>query len=83
MIINLLLSMLTGLCNVILSPLSLLNITVDFIAKMTTFISFIEVVAYIIPWGNILPLLILSIGIVTWKVGVSVVKTIWQLIPFL
>ena len=82
MIIDLILLVLQGALNILLLPLSVVNVAVDFLSGIPLFVSFLQVIAYILPWGNILPLIILTISIIVLKIGISVVKTIWSLLPF-
>lgn len=82
MIVDALLLVLQGALSVILIPLTVVNVAIDFVSSMPVFVSFLRVVAYLMPWTNILPLIILNISITFLKIGISVVKTVWQLIPF-
>ena len=82
MIIDLILLVLQGALNILLLPLSVVNVAVDFLSGIPLFVSFLQVIAYILPRGNILPLIILTISIIVLKIGISVVKTIWSLLPF-
>lgn len=43
--------------------------------------SFLHVVFYIIPIGKLSPILFAFAGLMTLRIVVSVVKTLWQLIP--
>lgn len=83
MIIDGLLLIFQGALNVLLLPLTVVNVTVDFISSIPVFVSFLQVIAYILPFGNLLPLFTLTFAIITFKIAVSLIKTIWQLIPFL
>lgn len=83
MIIDLILLVLQGCLNVLLAPLTVINIAVDFISGMAVINSFLQIIAYILPWSNILPLIVLTIGIIILKIGISIVKTIWDLLPIL
>lgn len=82
MIIDLLLLVLQGVLNIVLLPLTVINIGIDFLAGIPVFVSFLQVVAYVLPWPNILPLIVLSVGIIVFKTAISLIKTIWALIPF-
>lgn len=82
MIIDLILLILQGALSILLLPLTVVNITVDFIAGIPVFVSFLQVIAYILPWGNIVPLILLTIGLIILKIGISLVKVIWDLLPF-
>lgn len=82
MIVDGILLVLQGVAFVLLLPLEGLNIAIDFISSIPIVVSFLQVIAYIIPWTNILPLILLVVAIIIFKIAVSLVKTIWQLLPF-
>ena len=82
MIVDGILLILNNVLNILLSPISIISIGVDFVASIPIFARFIQVIAYLIPWWNILPLIILTISIISLKIIISLVKTIWSLIPF-
>ena len=82
MITNGILLILQGALAVILSPLTAINIGIDFISSIPVFISFLQVIAYLIPWSNILPIIVLNVGIIVFKIAVTLIKTVWAVIPF-
>ncbi len=82
MIIDLLLLVLQGALSILLLPLTVVNIVIDFVSGITVFVSFLQVIAYILPWSNILPLIVLTIGLIGLRIGIAIVKTIWDLLPF-
>ena len=82
MIINLFLLVLQGALSILLLPLTVVNIVVDFVSGITVFVSFLQVIAYILPWSNILPLIVLTIGLIGLRIGIAIVKTVWDLLPF-
>lgn len=82
MIVDGILLVLQGVVFVLLLPLEGLNIGIDFISSIPVVVSFLQVVAYIIPWTNILPLGALVVAVIIFKIAVSLVKTVLQLLPF-
>lgn len=44
--------------------------------------SFLHVVCYILPFANLIPIFVAVVSIVVFKVGISILKTIWDLFPF-
>lgn len=82
MITNGILLVLQGVVNILLAPLAMINIAVDFIASIPVITQFIQVVAYVLPWGNLLPLIVLTIALFVLRIAISLIKTIWNLIPF-
>lgn len=82
MIVDLLLLVLQGALSILLLPLTVVNIVIDFVSGITIFVSFLQVIAYILPWSNILPLIVLTIGLIGLRIGIAIVKTIWDLLPF-
>ena len=66
-----------------LSPLNLVSWTLDKIMNIPLLTSFLEVVAYIIPWGYLYPLILIIFGIIGFKIIISLIKTIWDILPVL
>lgn len=83
MIINLILAIFQGIVNVLLLPLGVLNLVVDFASSFAVVQSFIKVVAYLFPWSNLLPLISFIIGMFVFRAIVALIKTIWDLLPIL
>lgn len=83
MIIDLILSLLQGILKLLLSPLELINITLDFTSNFSFIGDFLSVIAYILPWNNILPIISIIVGIIIFRASISLIKTIWALIPVL
>ena len=57
------------------------EVTNDSNAPVTT--EFLQVAAYMIPWSNILPLILLVISFLLFRAVFAIIKTIWKFIPFL
>ena len=83
MIVDGLLLLLQGVLNIILLPLSALNIGIDFLASIPIVENFMQVIIYVLPWDNILPLIILVFAIFTFRIIVALIGIAKQLIPFL
>lgn len=83
MIVDGLLLLLQGVLNIILMPLSALNIGIDFLASIPIVENFLQVITYVLPWDNILPLIILVFAIFTFRIIVALIGIAKQLIPFL
>lgn len=83
MIINLFLDVLKGVLAVLLAPISVLNWTIDVVSKITIVNQFVKVVAYFFPWKELLPLVVFIIAMFIFRAVISLIKTIWELIPLL
>lgn len=68
---------------ILLSPLTVINIAIDFIGSIPVVMSFIQVVAYVIPWSNILPVILLIFAIFVFRIIVALVNFILKFIPTL
>lgn len=44
------------------------------------FLSFMKCVAYIIPINKLLPILGISIAVIVFKISVSIIKTLWNIL---
>jgi len=82
MITNGILLVFQGIINILLSPLSLISITVDFLMSFTLVQQFLQVVAYLFPWSNITPLIIIVIALFVFRIIMSIIKLILDFIPF-
>lgn len=83
MIIDLILVLVKGILEILLLPLTTINIAVDFVGSIPVVVEFLSIVAYVLPWTNILPILILVISISLLRIGIALIKFIWHFIPIL
>lgn len=83
MISDLILIVFQGILNVLLLPLTVFNIAVDFVSSIPVVVDFLQIAAYILPWSNILPLILLVIALSGFRITLSLVKTFLSFIPFL
>lgn len=83
MIVDLILILFQGILNVLLLPLTAVNIAVDFVSSIPVVVDFLQIAAYILPWSNILPLILLVIALSGFRITLSLVKTFLSFIPFL
>ena len=83
MIIDLLLLVLQGVVKVLLAPLNVLNFAVDFASSISVVQEFIKVVAYLFPWNQLTPLFSFVVSMLIFRGVVSLIKTIWDLLPIL
>lgn len=82
MIVDMILLVLQGVLNIILLPLEAVNIGVDLIASIPVISEFLQIIAYILPWANLLPLILFTVGLFVFRIAVSLVKTVLDVIPF-
>lgn len=83
MIVDGILFVLSSLLNILLAPLEIINISVDFVSSIPFVAQFFQIVAYIIPWTNFVPLFGIVVAILSFKIFISFVKTLWAILPFL
>ena len=82
MIVDLFLLVLQGVLNIILLPLTVINISVDFASSIPVITQFLQVVAYVLPWSNLLPLITLVVALGFFRIAIALVKVINEIIPF-
>lgn len=83
MIVDMILLLVQGILNVLLAPLSVLNIVIDLVSSLPVVTEFLQIVAYLLPWSNILPLIIIVIGMFLFRIAMAVIKAIWHFIPII
>lgn len=82
MILDMILNVLSGLLNILLSPLQVINISIDFVTSINGVIDFIRVIAYLLPWNALLPLFAVVFIILNFKTIISIIMAVWKLLPF-
>ena len=70
-----------GLANVLFEFLP--DIEIGFGTGFNTFLSIVSSVAYLLPMNTILIMFGIIISLMIFRIVVSVIKTIWQLLPIL
>lgn len=83
MITNAILLVLQGVINILLLPLTVINISVDFVSRIPVVVTFLQIVAYVLPWSNILPLILIIIAIFIFRITISLIKFVKGFIPSL
>ena len=83
MIINGFLLILQGIVNILLLPLVPLNWAITTGFSIGVISDFINIVAFILPWSNIVPIIIFIFAMFGFRLAISLIKTIWELLPVL
>ena len=83
MIIDLILLLAEGMLNVLLLPLSVIDFVVDFASSIPIVPQFLSVLAYVLPWSNIMPLVTIVFGVFFFRIAMSLIKAIWHFIPII
>lgn len=81
MILNAILGMLQVIMTVLLAPLNLIHVAVDFLAGSSFVSSILSVVGYLLPISELSPLIILLCGLFIFRILVSVIKAIVDILP--
>ena len=83
MIIDAILIMFQGIVNILLSPLTVLNWVTTTTISISVIQDFINIIVFVLPWKNILPIIIFIVGMFLFRAIVALIKTIWELLPIL
>lgn len=83
MIINAFLLILQGIVNILLAPLTPLNWAITTGFSIGVISDFINIVAFVLPWSNILPIIMFIIAMFAFRAIIALIKTIWDLLPVL
>ena len=83
MITNAILSFFNGAVGILLAPLTIVDVVIDIATSIPIVTNFITFVVYIIPWTNLVPLLVISFSLLGLRIGIAVVKFIKGFIPTL
>lgn len=80
MIVEGMLSVVFGLLNILLMPLNVVNFGFD-ILTLEPVKQFIKMALYIIPFAELMPIFVFFASMMAFRIVVSLIKTIWDLLP--
>lgn len=83
MITDGILLILQGILNILLIPLSTINVAVDFLGSIPVVAEFVQIVAYVLPWENLLPLFTFIFATFLFRAALALIKLVWHFIPVL
>ena len=63
MIADLILQFFTGISGLVLAPLTVVNIAVDVVTSIPVVLKFLTIVAYVVPWNNLIPIFVIIFGL--------------------
>lgn len=72
MILNGIFLVFQHILEVLFTPISLLNISIDFISSIPVVSSFLRIVAYLLPWSNIMPVILLTIAMFLFRIAIAI-----------
>lgn len=81
MITDAILSFFTSMSGILLAPLTIVNVAVDVVTSIPVVAKFITIIAYVVPWDNLLPLFIIIFSVLGLRIGIAILKFIFNLIP--
>ena len=80
MIIEGVISVIFGLINLLLMPLDVVNFGFN-VLTLEPVKQFIKMALYIIPFNELMPIFIFFASMMAFRIVVSLIKTIWDLLP--
>lgn len=82
MLTDAVLLVLQAVANIILAPLSVVNIGVDLVSSIPYVAQFLQVVAYVLPWDNLLPLILIMIALFLFRITIAIINFVLKFVPF-
>ena len=83
MIGNAILLIAQGFLNVLFAPLAVLNIAIDLVASIPVVTQFLQVVVYVLPMDNLMPIILFTISMFIFRAVLSFIRLIWSFIPII
>ena len=81
MITDKMLEIVFNFLNSFLDMLPVMDVDVDF-SVLNAFLDILGVCLYFFPWQKVAPILAIIILLQVWRILISIIKVIWQLLPF-
>lgn len=80
MIIDNLLGILFSFLEALLDKLPIMNMDVD-LSVLNGFLDVLGFALYFFPWQKVLPILGLIMILQVWRIVVSIIRTVWEVLP--
>lgn len=80
MIVESLLGVVFGMINFLLLPLQIVDFALD-VVELEPVIQFVNMALYLIPFNRLMPIFIFFISMMSFRIIISLIKTIWDLLP--
>lgn len=81
MITDAILSFFTNISGILLTPLSIVNVAVDLVTSIPVVGKFLTIVAYVIPWDNLVPLFVIIFAMLFLRIAIAILRFIMSLLP--
>lgn len=81
MITDAILSFFTNISGILLAPLSIVNVAVDLVTSIPVVGKFLTIVAYVIPWDNLVPLFVIIFAMLFLRIAIAILRFIMSLLP--
>ena len=82
MIFDAILTLFANLLNVFLAPLEIINIGIDIVSSIPVVASFLQVIAYLMPWNNLIPLFVIVGSVMSFRIVIATITAVWNILPF-
>ena len=81
MITDAILSFFTNISGILLTPLTIVNVAVDLVTSIPVVGKFLTIVAYVIPWNNLVPLFVIIFAMLFLRIAIAILRFIMSLLP--
>lgn len=81
MITDAILSFFTNISGILLTPLTIVNVAVDLVTSIPVVGKFLTIVAYVIPWDNLVPLFVIIFAMLFLRIAIAILRFIMSLLP--
>lgn len=81
MITDLILSLSQSTLNIFFLPLAVVDVAIDIVSSLPVVAQFLQVVAYIVPWTNLIPIFVITISIFSFRIVIALIKLVFTFIP--
>jgi len=80
MITDIILDAIFGIISVLLLPLEVINFGIDLI-MIEPVLQFFRMAVFLIPITQLMPIFLFFVSMMSFRIVVSIIKTIWDLLP--
>lgn len=82
MIFDLIINVIALFVQVLLAPVSAVKFVIDIASSLSFLDSIFRIIAFLMPWNNILPLFVIVVALIGFRIAISIIQAMWRLTPF-
>lgn len=80
MIVEGIINIVYNIVNIAMTPFALISFVFD-VNKLEPILQYFKMALYLIPYNQLIPIIVFFITLMSFRIAISLLKTIWNILP--